>query len=70
MSLLLPNGRKTKMKQETRNSEPLRDFVEYCANHPDQRFWQALRNWSGAEKIMFDDALVDFDTFYWEGKDK
>lgn len=29
-------------------SEPcLADFVEYCRAHPHDRFWQALRNWSG-----------------------
>ncbi len=59
-----------KTPNETRNSELLRDFVEYCASHPSQRFWQALRNWSGAEGILFCDGLGDVDTFYWEGKDK
>ena len=32
---------------ETRNSKQLKSFVEYCENNPEQRFWQALRNWSG-----------------------
>lgn len=25
----------------------LTSFAEYCENHPEERFWQALRNWSG-----------------------
>ncbi len=59
-----------KTPNETRNSELLRDFVEYCANHPDQRFWQALRNWSGYNYIIARNEMRDEDTFYWEGKDK
>lgn len=30
----------------------LADFTEYCQNHPEYRFWQALRNWSGYDKII------------------
>jgi hypothetical protein len=30
-----------------KNGEKLLQFIEYCLNHPEQRFWQALRNWSG-----------------------
>lgn len=29
------------MKKET-----LESFVKYCEENPEQRFWQALRNWS------------------------
>ena len=25
----------------------LSDFIIYCLNHPEERFWQAARNWSG-----------------------
>lgn len=35
------------MNKETRNSEALNSFVGYCVAHPDQRFFQALTNWSG-----------------------
>lgn len=31
----------------TKNSELLRMFTNYCENHPEERFWQALCNWSG-----------------------
>ena len=30
----------------TRNSEALASFTKYCEQHPHERFWQALRNWS------------------------
>lgn len=31
----------------------LESFVKYCAEHPEQRFWQALRNWAGVNFILF-----------------
>jgi len=47
------------------------DFIRYCGNHPEQRFWQALRNWAEVPFI-----LVTYlggppeDTFYWKGRRK
>jgi predicted O-methyltransferase YrrM len=49
------------------------EFLKYCIEHPEQRFWQALRNWThdilhkdiqyiAAGKTM--DTLED--TFYWD----
>lgn len=29
-----------------KSGDDLKSFVEYCEKHPDERFWQALRNWS------------------------
>lgn len=29
------------------NSILLQSFADYCKQHPTERFWQALRNWSG-----------------------
>lgn len=58
-----------------RNKKLLEDFIAYCEAHPDERFWQALRNWAGVNFIIKADALYDFgaiegteDTFYWEKK--
>ena len=34
----------------TRNSEKLESFVAYCQSNPNQRFWQALRNWTREEE--------------------
>ena len=59
---------------KTRNSEVLEDFVNYCKTHPDQRFWQALRNWSefdfilGSHEKPFQQPFPFQDTFYFEGK--
>lgn len=63
---------------KTRNSEVLASFVAYCEAHPQERFWQALRNWCGAYNwILASNDAMDVevqrrtrDTFYWEGKDK
>ena len=64
----------SKMKSSTK----LWSFIQYCLAHPDERFWQALRNWSKYEFIyvssecatmITDDSVPDFinsleDTFY------
>lgn len=55
----------------TRNSLLLADFVKYCTEHPEERFWQALRNWSEADYILWHDGSTTTegnDTFYWENK--
>ncbi len=31
----------------SKNKKTLDSFVKYCTEHPELRFWQALRNWSG-----------------------
>jgi hypothetical protein len=63
--------------RDSRNAETLADFVAYCKEHPSDRFWQALRNWSGhdfiyacdgAEIAERRDGVGARDTFYWEGK--
>ena len=54
------------------------DLLEYVVKHPEQRGWQALRNWSGQNFILkadFDSFNPNHwvgveDTFYWEGKDE
>ena len=37
-----------------KNQELLKDFTEYCKAHPEERFWQSLRGWSG---LSFGQAL-------------
>lgn len=61
--------------QVNKNKELANNFLRYCAKHPEERFWQALRNWSGSQAICIetgDDASGKeyWDTFNWEGKDK
>ena len=62
---------------ESKNFDLLEQFITYCEDHPEQRFWQALRNWSGQQFILTgkgditDPTNFDYvDTFYWEGLDK
>jgi hypothetical protein len=55
-----------------KNEKILSDFIQYCENHPEERFWQALRNWSGSLYILksryFPQDSHIQDTFYLEGK--
>lgn len=58
---------------EMKSTTQLQDFMKYCANHPDERFWQALRNWSEFGYILASHTNPDEDlqdTFYWEEKNK
>ena len=52
------------------------EFMDYLDEHPSQRLWQALANWSGQRIFAMpldlpvsgiDDALAD--TWYWTTKD-
>jgi hypothetical protein len=53
----------------------LNDFINYCMFNPKQRFWQALRNWSGFNFVWvsmsngLDNSNIK-DTFYFIDKDK
>lgn len=49
-------------------------FLQYCKEHPKERFWQALRNWSGHAYVLIsfnkDKISGEYkDTFYFKGKD-
>ena len=48
----------------------LESFVRYCEQNPEQRFWQALRNWSGYNFVLVSDRKgEDYrDTFYWNSR--
>lgn len=37
---------------ENKNQKLLKSFTEYCNKYPEERFWQALRNWSGVPFIF------------------
>lgn len=67
-----------KVVHGTRHGRVLHSFFLYCAEHPNERFWQALRNWAGWPFVWVSDRLDDSetgpagnvrDTFYWEGRD-
>jgi hypothetical protein len=42
----------------------LLSFFAYCVAHPQERFWQALRNWSGVHSVLVTDGNHVVDTFY------
>lgn len=53
-----------------RSGDLLDDFTEYCQNHPSERFWQALRNWSGQSFLLASKQRIPQadDTFYWDAR--
>lgn len=57
-----------------KSEDLLVDFARYCANHPKERFWQALRNWSCSPYLLMSRYLPSDlhirDTFYFEEKDR
>ncbi len=59
--------------QNIRSRGPLSSFIKYCVTHPEERFWQALKNWSGYYAIMAlsvngAEHRTHHDTFYIEGR--
>lgn len=50
------------------------DFMAYLYAHPEQRFWQALCNWSGQNFIIARNefelrpGVAEHDTYNWLGK--
>jgi hypothetical protein len=57
-----------------KNISDLKSFEQYCVQNPGERFWQALRNWSGHNFIYVSDRpSIDsgvIDTFYLDKQDK
>jgi hypothetical protein len=57
-------------KEETRNSKILRDFIKYCQEHENERWWQCVRNFSGFAYVCvsnkFSSGTDIRDTFHWE----
>jgi DNA-binding CsgD family transcriptional regulator len=50
-----------------RNAEALASFTRYCREHPQEIFWQALRNWSNySETIAQRDEDAKLDAIYME----
>lgn len=66
------------MEHKSENAKVLTDFVAFCQRNPEQRFWQALRNWSEMSFVLAVDnapfgsesnvSIIENDTFYWKGK--
>ena len=56
----------------SKNSRQLASFTEYCREHPEQRFFQALRNWIQETHdpkwnwLLVSDGKETRDTFHWE----
>lgn len=57
-------------EMENKNADILKSFVEYCETHPQERFWQALRNWCGWSFVMVSHEKIGNgrDTFYFKDR--
>jgi hypothetical protein len=47
-----------------------KEFAEFRAKHPEQRYFQALRNFLKVDRVevvfIEDEEMVHEDTFYWQ----
>jgi len=59
-----------RMRIDKKNRKERDSFYEYCFNHCDQRFWQALSNWSGFHIRVSYDKINWEDPFYFKGRNK
>lgn len=50
----------------SKNSRLVASFSEYCREHPDQRFWQALVNWSGYKTIHGEKDVSHLEDLYYK----
>ena len=50
-------------KHMNKNIYDLQSFTSYCNDNPEQRFWQALRNWN-AEKNKGENFILVADSSY------
>lgn len=58
---------------DVRSKDTKDEFVKYLQEHPEYRFWQAVRNFSGYPFVLVSNDLPhkgEEDTFYWEGRSK
>ena len=55
-------------KAEITTKALLYSLMRYCDEHPGDRFWQALRNWSGYDFIIAHEAGKSIDTFFLKGR--
>jgi hypothetical protein len=63
--------------EQNKNKELLNSFIEYCEKNPNERFWQALRNWTEVPYIFIGNKYDGSnnvcgltDTFFFEDKNK
>lgn len=64
--------------EKSKNQKLLESFSAYCKMYPEQRFWQALRNFAGVHAIGVTDMVpmpgqeskvIWDDTFYSDNQD-
>lgn len=55
---------------KSKNHKLLKSLSRYCEAHPEERFWQAVRNWGNFSYLVAVDKKnkMGADTFYWTKK--
>lgn len=58
--------------KDSKNWKLASDFMEFCLEHPELRFWQALNAWAELPNLVVMDieGKIARDTFYWTKKNK
>ena len=52
--------------RENKNIKLLHEFSYYCTHHPEERFWQALRNFSKYPFIGYSKDGKTFEDLFYE----
>jgi len=59
----------------SKNEKLLVELIAYCQAHPEQRFWQAVRNWANVSHLFIGELDMKTlkpinlkDTYYFEEK--
>lgn len=69
------NNKNNKLEQNSenlsKNVDMLDSFIDYCMTHPEERFWQAIRNWAKVGYILATSGVHPLeghlvDTFYFD----
>lgn len=53
---------------ENKNDKLLKDFADFCVEHPELRFFQALTVWLDVDKVLIEKDGDSHDTYYCESK--
>jgi hypothetical protein len=57
--------KKKKVPKLSKSQKLAREFVAYVDENPDQRFWQAIRNFTGSPYVFIGDGIKPpTDSFY------
>jgi hypothetical protein len=53
---------------KNKNEELLKEFSDFCAKHPELRFFQALAVWMDVSRVMVEVGGETYDTYHWKDR--